>query len=134
MASITTMRQALATNLATVPGLRTNSVIPEDPKPPIAIVTFERVDFDTSMGRALDTYLFRVIVIVGRVDTRGAQTALDGYLSGTGTNSLKAAIESDRTLGGEANDLRVTSGDNLRELAVGEITYVAADLSITVYA
>jgi hypothetical protein len=75
-----------------------------------------------------------VIVIVGRVDTRGAQTALDGYLSGTGTNSLKEAIESDRTLGGEANDLRVTSGDNLRELAVGEITYVAADLSITVYA
>jgi len=134
MASITTMRQALATNLSTIPGLRTASIIPEDPKPPIAIVTFERVDFDTSMGRALDTYLFRVIVIVGRVDTRGAQTALDSYLSGSGTNSIKEAVESDRTLGGEANDLRVSSGDNLRELAVGEITYVAADLSITVYA
>lgn len=134
MASVTTLRDRLATNIATVPGLRTAAVIPEDPKPPVAIVVFDRVDFDTSMARGLDTYSFRVIIVVGRVDTRGAQQALDSYLSGSGTNSLKMAIQSDRTLGGEANDLRVTSGDNLRELAIGEISYVAADLSVSVYA
>ncbi len=134
MASVTILRDRLATNIATVPGLRTAAVIPEDPKPPVAIVVFDRVDFDTSMARGLDTYFFRVIIVVGRVDTRGAQQALDSYLSGSGTNSLKMAIQSDRTLGGEANDLRVTSGDNLRELAIGEISYVAADLSVSVYA
>lgn len=134
MASIRLMRQALATNLATVNGLRTSSVIPEDPKPPVAVVIFDRVEYDTAFGRGLDMYLFKVVVVMGRVNTRGTEEALDAFLSGDGATSLKVAIQKDRTLGGEANDLRVTSGENVRELVVGDITYVAADFLITVYA
>lgn len=134
MASIRTMRQAIATNLSTVDGLRTAAIIPEDPKPPVAVVIFDRVEFDTSMARGLDMYLFKVVLVLGRVNTRGTEEALDGYLSGNGSTSLKAAIESDRSLGGEAQDLRVTSGENVRELVVADITYVAADFLITVYA
>lgn len=134
MASIRLMRQALATNLATVSGLRTSSIIPEDPKPPVAVVIFDRVEYDTAFARGLDMYLFKVVVVMGRVNTRGTEEALDAYLSGDGAASLKAAIQKDRTLGGEANDLRVTSGENVRELVVGDITYVAADFLITVYA
>jgi hypothetical protein len=134
MASIRLMRQALATNLATVDGLRTSSVIPEDPKPPVAVVIFDRVEYDTAFARGLDMYLFKVVVVMGRVNSRGTEEALDAYLSGDGATSLKVAIQKDRTLGGEANDLRVTSGENVRELVVGDITYVAADFLITVYA
>lgn len=134
MASIRSMRQAIATNLGTVSGLRTSSIIPEDPKPPVAVVIFDRVEYDTAMGRGLDMYLFKVVVVMGRVNTRGTEEALDAYLSGSGAASLKAAIQKDRTLGGVANDLRVTSGENVRELVVGDITYVAADFLITVYA
>lgn len=134
MASVTRLREAIAANLSSISGLRCVALIPEDPKPPVAVVTFDRVEFDTSMGRGLDMYLFRVVAIVGRVNTRGAEQLLDAYLSGDGASSFKAAIESDRALGGEANDLRVTSGENLRELVVGDITYVAADFLITVYA
>lgn len=134
MASITDLRTGIATNLATISGLRTASVIPEDPKPPIGIVTFDRVEYDTSMGRGLDTHIFRVILVVGRVDSRGAQTSLDGYLSGTGASSVKAAIEKDKSLGGDAQSLRVSSGENLRELAIAEVPYVAVDFIVTVYA
>ena len=134
MASIRTMRQEIATKLSTVDGLRTAAIIPEDPKPPVAVVIFDRVEFDTSMARGLDMYLFKVVLVLGRVNTRGTEEALDGYLSGNGLTSLKAAIESDRSLGGEAQDLRVTSGENVRELVVADITYVAADFLITVYA
>ena len=134
MASIRTMRQAIATNLSAVDGLRTAALIPEDPKPPVAVVIFDRVEFDTAMARGLDMYLFKVVLVLGRVNTRGTEEALDGYLSGNGSTSLKAAIESDRSLGGEAQDLRVTSGENVRELVVADITYVAADFLITVYA
>lgn len=134
MASIQKIREAIATNMASISGLRTAAVIPEDPKPPVAVVTFDRVEFDTSMGRGLDTYIFRVVVIVNRVNTRGAERLLDGYLSGSGESSIKGAIESNRSLGGEANDLRVTSGENVRELVIGDTTYVAADFLITVYA
>jgi hypothetical protein len=134
MAQVTELREAIAKNLSRINGLRTVALIPEDPKPPIAVVTFDRVEFDTSMGRGLDMFLFRVVAIVGRVNTRGAEQMLDSFLSGFGDSSFKAAIESDRSLGGKANDLRVTSGENVRELVVGDVTYVAADLLITVYA
>ena len=134
MASIRKMREGIAANLATVSGLRTSSIIPEDPKPPVAVVIFDRVEYDTSFARGLDMYLFKVVVVMGRVNTRGTEEALDAYLSGDGAASLKAAIQIDRTLAGEANDLRVTSGENVRELVVGDITYVAADFLITVYA
>lgn len=134
MASIRKMREGIAANLATVSGLRTSSIIPEDPKPPVAVVIFDRVEYDTAFARGLDMYLFKVVVVMGRVNTRGTEEALDAYLSGDGAASLKAAIQIDRTLAGEANDLRVTSGENVRELVVGDITYVAADFLITVYA
>lgn len=134
MASITDIRQGIATNLGTITGLRTASVIPEDPKPPIGIVTFDRVEYDTSMARGLDTHIFRVILVVGRVDSRGAQVNLDGYLSGSGANSVKTAIEKDKSLGGKAQSLRVSSGENLRELAIAEVPYVAVDFIVTVYA
>ena len=125
---------SLAAKLATISGLRTAALIPEDPKPPVAVVTFDSVNYDTSMGRGLDEYTFRVILVIGRVNTRGAEQNLDAFLSGSGSKSVKAAIESDRTLGGEANDLRVTTGTNLREVVVSEATYLASDFVITVYA
>jgi hypothetical protein len=128
------MRQAIATNLSSISGLRTAALIPEDPKPPIAVVTFDNVNYDTSMGRGLDEYTFRVIVVVGRVNTRGAEQNLDAFMSGSGASSVKAAIERDRSLGGEANDLRVTTGTNLREVVVSEATYLATDFVVTVYA
>lgn len=134
MASITTMRQAIATNLSSIAGLRTAALIPEDPKPPIAVVTFDNVNYDFSMGRGLDEYTFRVIVVVGRVNTRGAEQNLDAFMSGSGASSVKAAIERDRSLGDEANDLRVTTGTNLREVVVSEATYLATDFVVTVYA
>jgi hypothetical protein len=134
MASITNLRTALAENMAGIDNLRTAAIIPEDPKPPVAVVTFDRVDFDTSMGRGLDEYTFRIVLVVGRVDTRGSQNELDSFLSGSGANSLKTAIERDKTLGGEANSLRVTAGENIREVVIGESTYLATDFVVNVYA
>lgn len=124
----------MAQNMTTIDGLRTAAIIPEDPKPPVAVVTFDRVEFDTAFGRGLDEYTFRVVLVVGRVDTRGSQNQLDNFLSGSGSNSIKAAIETDKTLGGEANSLRVTAGENIREVVIGEGTYLATDFVVTVYA
>ena len=75
-----------------------------------------------------------MLVIVGRVDERTAQNLLDGYCNPSGATSIKAAIESNRTLGGQANDLRVTEMRNYSSLPVGEITYLAAEFVVTVFA
>lgn len=133
MATLSGMRSGIATNLSAITGLRTAATMPDQPNPPIAIVMPQSVSYDTAFGRGLDTYEFVVLVVVGRVDERTAQNLLDGYCNPTGATSIKTAIESDRTLGGEVNDLRVTDMRNYSSIPVGEITYLAAEFVVSVY-
>ena len=128
------IRAGIATNLATIPGLRTSATIPDDPKPPIAIVSPESISFDTSMGRGLDTYQFTVLCIVGRVSERTAQNKLDTYCNPTGASSVKTAIEQNRTLSGACNDLRVVDLRNYGDLVIADITYLAAEFRVAVFA
>ncbi len=79
--SVTTLRAGLATNLATISGLRTAATVPDDPKPPIAIVAPVNIVYDTSFARGADTYEFSILVLVGRVVAsrpRWSQTKLSG--------------------------------------------------------
>lgn len=126
------LRTGLATNLATISGLRTSSFVPDNPTPPIAIVVPSRIEYDAAMSRGMDTYTFEVLVIAQRASERGAQDALDGYCNPTGATSIKTALQSDRTLGGAAFDLRVTDMSSYAPLTVGETLYLAATFSVTV--
>lgn len=132
--SISNIRSGLATNLATISGLRTASEIPDNPSPPIAIVQITNVSYDGAFDKGMTTYNFLVSAIVGRVAEREAQRRLDAYSSTTGASSIKSAIESDRTLGGNAYDVRVTDMTNVGAVLLGEATYIAADFAVTVYA
>ena len=134
MASITNLRAGLATRLATVSGLRTTTETPDTISPPVAIVNVANVNYDRTFMRGLDEYNFVVTVIVGRVGERSAQRLLDSYISTTGSSSVKLAIELDRTLGGTCDTLRVTDMRNYGSLVIGEITYLAAEFNVVVYA
>jgi hypothetical protein len=134
MTSITELRTGIATNLSSITGLRNSATIPDDPKPPIAVVQPNSIQFDTSFGRGLDTYEFTVTVIVGRVDDRTAQNTLDGFCNPSGALSVKTAIERDKTLAGKAQSLRVTEMRNYTSIQVSENTYLAAEFIVTVYA
>jgi hypothetical protein len=135
MASISDLRAGIAANLATVSGLRTSATVPDSINPPIAVVMPSTITYDTAFARSGgDEYEFLVMVIVGRVDERSAQNNLDGYCSGTGATSIKAAIERNKTLGGKAFSLRVTSLRNYTQLTVGDITYLSAEFVVQVYA
>jgi hypothetical protein len=134
MASITDLRTAIATNLATISGLRTSPTLPDNPNPPIALVTPISVSFDDSFKRGMQTYTFVISVIVGRVDERTAQNKLDAFVSSTGTQSIKLAVESDKTLGGNAFDCRVTEMRNYGELTIGDVIYLSAEFTLLCYA
>ena len=134
MASITEMRAGLATQLGTITGLRTTTETPDTISPPIAIVNVQNVNFDRTFQRGLDEYNFLITVIVGRVGERSAQRLLDSYVSSTGASSVKLAVESDKTLGGKCDSLRVTDMRNYGSLVIGEITYLAAEFNVVVYA
>ena len=132
MASMSQLRTALASSMSSITGLRTSATIPDNPRPPIAVVMPDRVLFDLNARRGADTFYFSVMLIVGRADDRAAQNNLDAYIVGTG--SIKAAIESDRTLGGVANTCRVTEMGNYSSMSLGDVVYLAAQFTVEVVA
>lgn len=134
MASITDLKAGLATRLATISGLRTTTDQPDTITPPIAIVNLASVNYDVTSMRGLDTYNFVISVIVGRVGERTAQRLLDSYVSSTGSASVKLAVELDRTLGGKCDSLRVSEMRNYGQIVIGEVTYLAAEFNVAVYA
>jgi hypothetical protein len=131
--SISLIRQGIATNLATIPGLRTSAEVPDLPNPPIAIVALNNVTYDRAYAKGMSSYTFTITVIVGRAAEREAQRRLDAYIS-TGASSVKSAVESDCTLGGNAYDCRVVSMDSVGSLSISDTTYLAADFTVTVIA
>jgi hypothetical protein len=131
--SITAIRTALANNLGTISGLRTAAEIPDLPNPPIAVVSLDSVTYDQAYAKGMTNYNFTVTVIVGRSAEREAQRKLDGYIS-AGANSIKNAVESDKTLGGNAYDCRVVSMNSVGSVTISDTTYLAADFSVTVIA
>ena len=132
--SLVTLRQGIANNLATISGLRTSWFVPDNPSPPIAIVVPERVDYDVSFARGSDTFYLNVLIIGGRINERSAQSTLDAYLDSTGSASIKAAIESDKTLAGAAHSLRVTDWSGYGPLAIGDAQYLTVTFRVVVNA
>jgi hypothetical protein len=134
MALISDLRAGIATNLATIAGLRTGSTIPENVNPPFAIVAPSSMSYHQSFANGMTTYNFVVTLVVGRADGRSAQNALDAFCSSTGSSSIRVAVESNRTLGGKAFDCVVTGMRNYGSLAIGDNTYLAAEFDLTVQA
>jgi len=134
MATVTQIRAGIATNLALISGLRTSALIPDAPQPPIAVVIPDSIEYDSAFHRGMDMFMYTVTVIVGRASDRTAQTSLDNFCNPLGASSIKTAIETDRTLGGVAQTLRVTDMKMYGSMTIGDTVYLTADFSVTVYA
>ena len=130
--SIADIRKGLGVNLGSIRGLRVAEVIPDNPNPPIAVIALGNVVYDGAFQGGLVTYNFTVSVIVGRAAEREAQRRLDEYIS-TGTGGIKAAVESDKSLGGASYDVRVSEMTNIGAVQIGDQTYLACDFLVSVY-
>jgi hypothetical protein len=134
VSTIGSIQDGLAVNLATIQGLRTSSFVPDNPSPPIAIPMPKGIEYDKAFGHGLHLYRYDVIVIAVRASERIAQSVLDAYCDPSGASSVKAAIESDRTLGGIAQTLHVGQRTDIKALQISETTYLAAYFDVQVYA
>ena len=134
MASIAELRDAIATNLGTIAGLRTSAFIPDNPNPPIAIVQFDRVTYHQDFRNGMAEYMFVVQVVVGRQDERTAQRNLDAYSSSTGSSSILLAVESDRTLNNKAFDCIVTELSSYGPVSINDTVYLGAEFQVRVLA
>jgi hypothetical protein len=108
-----TVRDNLKTALQTITGLRVFDYVPDSTNIPtnnaFAIVGQLNMNYDYTLNRGFDSASCQIIVVVGRMSERNGQERLDGLLASSGSTSIKAAVEVDKTLGGAVQTLRVVS-------------------------
>lgn len=134
MASVSAIRDGLAAQLSNIAGLRVLSYAPDRVSVPAAAVEIESVEFDRTFGRGMDEFSLVVRLYASRADDRAGQDRLDTYLAGSGTASVKAAIEADASLGGIAQTLRVTRVENYGVYEVAGVSYFGAEFRVSVWA
>jgi hypothetical protein len=135
MASLSSIRSGIATNLGNISSLTVFGFVPDSIEPPTAVVgVVDNIEYDTSMSRGADTYSIPVFLYVSRVDAQDAQDTLDAFLASSGSSSVKTQIESDVTLGGVANSARVIEADNYGVYTINNIDYLGCEFTVEVIA
>jgi len=108
-----TVRDNLKTALQTITGLRVMDYVPDSANIPtnnaFAVVGQLSLNYDYTLNRGFDFATCNIIVMVGRMSERNGQERLDGLLASSGSTSIKAAVEADKTLSGAVQTLRVVS-------------------------
>lgn len=108
-----TVRTNLKTALSTITGMRIFDYVPDSTNIPtnnaFAIVGQLTMNYDFTLNRGFDSASCQIIVVVGRMSEKDGQSRLDGLLASSGSTSIKAAVEADKTLGGAVQTLRVVS-------------------------
>ena len=124
----------MAEAMATIPNLRVREFIPALITPPMAVVNPSNIEYDLNAQRGLTRFVFTVSVFVVKADDRSAQKRIDPFVGVSGTQSVKAALEADRTLGGVVDTLRVQSVSNYSASDANDVDYLAVDFEVEVYA
>ena len=135
MANLTNIRNEIGNNLANITSLSVFKFVPDSIEPPTAVVgVMDTITYDDTMARGSDRYSVPVYLYVSRVDAQDSQETLDGYLVSSGASSVKAQIESDTTLNGEAQSVRVVSAGNYGVYEINNINYLGVEFIVEVIA
>ena len=128
------IKDALKVALETIPGLRAYDYQPDQVNPPFVFATLEEVTYHGAMGAGNIVNRFSVTVVVQRASERVAQDKLDGYVAYDGAQSVRQALEADRTLDGVVQDLIVTGATNITNIDANDTLYLTVDFQLIVYA
>jgi hypothetical protein len=131
--AISNLREGLANNLKTIPGLRVVDTLPDLVNPPMAMISLDSIAYNKQNQKSMAEYTFKINVVVGRVSERIAQQNLDLLVAPEG-DSVKAAVESDRTLGGYAYDVFIPALVAMGSVQINAIDYLSAEFSVQVFA
>lgn len=130
--TITQIAEGIAESLGVIDGLRVYDVQPDQFAVPCAIVNIDTIDYHGAFQMGLVETTFKVLVMVGRMETRNAVHALDAYLSPQGDKSIRRAIEADVSLGGRVASAFVTRASAFQSITVGDAVYLGVELDVEV--
>ena len=128
---VSTVRANLKTAISSVV-TRVFDYVPDQVPAPCAVVGNLTITFDEAQNRGMDMAEVDVLVIVSRMNDRGAQDKLDGYLAGSGAGSVKAALEASPTLSGAVAALRVVRAAPIT-IEVAGVTYFAYQYEVVLH-
>ena len=106
--------------------------VPDQVPTPCAVVGNLTLTFDEAQNRGLDLANVDIIIIVSRMNERGAQDRLDGYLAGSGVGSIKAALTTNLTLDGAVKTLRVVRAAPIT-IEVSGVSFFAYQYELEIY-
>lgn len=134
MSALSDIREALVANLQAVQGVQWSPWRLSNATPPCGFVWVGPISYDTVMQRGGDELTLMVTAYVALVSDIGAAKKMMSMLDPTGANSVKTAVEADRTLSGLVDDLRVTdfSGEQVYGLE-GKGAVLGGDFTVQVY-
>lgn len=113
--------------------------VPDDVEAPCVYPDLKPIKFDVTMGRGTDEMTVGLIVLCARTDDRAGQRMLQGYLSGSGSSSVKAAIEAARgvpgvgALAGACDDLHVQEVSEPRQYEHAGEKYYGAEFTVHIF-
>lgn len=120
----------LGAGVDTIAGLRVFAYWAGSITPPAAVVGFpEDVTYDETMGRGMDRFTVPVFIVTDQVDPRTGRDQLSQYAVGSGSTSVKAAIEAyAATAYHRARVMRVEFGST----SIGGTDYLSATFFVDV--
>jgi hypothetical protein len=134
-ATVTQVANGIKTRLATVSGLRAFAYQPDQLNtPPFAYPELTQVEYHRAFQGGDVVMSWLIHVVVGRYVDRTAHALLDDYLSYSGSKSIRACLEGDRTLGGVVQDLVLTSGADITSISENGAEFLEIQMSLTVHA
>lgn len=131
-ATASQVMKGLKDRLATIDGLRAFAYQPSQINTPIGFPVLNSVEFHGAMQGGLVIYDCTVYIIVGRYTDDRAFNDVDDYLAFSGKKSVRAALESDETLGGVTQSLTVSRAANIQSVNVAEQDFLQVALQVTV--
>lgn len=108
--TVADIRTGLAANITSnITGAACTGYMLASGNPPMFEIELDQLEYDQTMARGLVKYTMIVRGLCALTSDQGSQMLLDSWMQPAGSSSVKVAIESDRTLGGKAHNLRVVS-------------------------
>jgi hypothetical protein len=121
----------LAAALETIPQLRVFPYWADRVTPPAAVVAWpDPLTYDSTMQRGSDQAELSVLVMVGKVDARSSRDQLARYADGSGTHSVKAAIDG---YAATAYDVARVSRAEFGVFPVAGVEYLAATFFVDIF-
>lgn len=128
--NIATVMDELGAAIDLIPGLRVFPYWADKVTPPAAVVSWPSpLTFDATYSRGGDQCSFPLTVLVGKVNARTARDDLAKYLSGSGPDSIKQAVETFATSAWDS--ARVTQAE-VAVITLSGAEYLGAEFTIDV--